>query len=136
MHSLRPKNTRYPEIRHIKIPDKLNNIKVFPMNALLAELPVTHLRPMASSSYVWSTWFYVVFILAVTITLGLCIKKLKIIKKLGGICCGGYRSGCRKRGSDGDEKDSSEDVSYCCVNLEKRTSSETNELKPTVKDQL
>lgn len=106
------------------------------MNALLAELLVTHLRPMASSSYVGSTWFYVVFILAVTITLGLCIKKLKIIKKLGGICCGGYRSGCRKRGSDGDEKDSSKDVSYCCVNLEKRTSSETNELKPTVKDQL
>lgn len=51
------------------------------MNALLVELPVTHLRPMASSSYVGSTWFYVVFILAVTITLGLCIKKLKIIKK-------------------------------------------------------
>lgn len=48
MHSLRPKNTRYPEIRQIKIPDKLNEIKVFPMNALLAELPVTHLRPMSS----------------------------------------------------------------------------------------
>lgn len=64
------------------------------MNALMAELPIINLQPMTSSPWVESPWFYVFLTLAVTITLGLCIKKRKTIKKWGGICCGGCWSGC------------------------------------------
>lgn len=53
------------------------------MNTLMAELPVINLQPMKSSSWVGSPWFYVCLTLAVTITIGLCIKKRKTIKKVG-----------------------------------------------------
>lgn len=45
-----PINLNYPDIGHIKIPDKLKDIKVFPMTTLMAELPVdSNLQPMESS---------------------------------------------------------------------------------------
>lgn len=72
--------------------------------------PITYLKPMESSSWVGSPWFFVVLTLVLTITLGLCMKKRKTIKKLGGICCGGCWSGCRKSDTDGDKKGSSKDV--------------------------
>lgn len=103
------------------------------MNAVMAELPVTNLQPMKSSSWVGSPWFYVCLTLAVTITIGLCIKKRKTIKKWGGICCSGCWTGCRKRGSDGDQKGSSKDTVFGCENPEKRTSGDIIELEPIPK---
>lgn len=35
-----PLNIKFPGIEHIKIPDKLKDVKDFPMNTLMAELPI------------------------------------------------------------------------------------------------
>lgn len=37
-----PLNIKFPGMGHIKIPDKLKDIKVFPMDTLMAELPVNN----------------------------------------------------------------------------------------------
>lgn len=42
---------------------------------------------------------------------------LVLLQTWGGVSCGGCCSGCRKRNSD--EKDSSNDTAFCCVNPEK-----------------
>lgn len=65
--------TRHPEISHITIPDKLRDVKVFPMNTLMAELSVTNLQPMKSSSWLRSFWFDVVLTLATVKLIGLYI---------------------------------------------------------------
>lgn len=124
-----PLNSKYPEIGYISIPDKLKDIKEFPLNTLMAELPVTQLQPMGSSNWVGSPWFYVSLALAVIFMLGICIKKRKTVRKMGSICCGGCWSRCRRRDGDGGEKDSSKGTSYCCVNPEMRTLKQTVELR-------
>lgn len=90
-------NIKFPGMGHIKIPDKLKDIKVFPMDTLMAELPINdELQPMESLPWVGSLWFYVFLILAIMIVFGICIMKRKTIKKLGYKCRGCW-SGCRKR---------------------------------------
>lgn len=57
-----PNNLKYPDIGHNKLPDKLIDIKVFPLYTLMAELPVnSNLQPMEFSTLVGSIWFYVFF---------------------------------------------------------------------------
>lgn len=42
-----PLNINFPGIKHIKIPDKLKDIKVFPIDTLMAELQINNnLQPM------------------------------------------------------------------------------------------
>lgn len=70
-----------------------------------------------------------VLTLVVIFTLGICIKKRKTLKKMGSFCCGGCWTRCRKRDSDGGERDSLTRTSYCCVNPEARTFNQTIELR-------
>lgn len=83
--------------------------------------------------WVGSFWFYVCLILVVIIMIGFCIKKCKIIKKWGGICCSGCWIGCWKRGSDGDKKGFFKDIVFCCENLEKRIFSDIIEFELILK---
>lgn len=123
-----PLNSKYPEIGHISIPDKLKDIKEFPLSALMAELLINNLRPMKFSSWMGSPWFYVCLILALAIVIGLCIKKGKTVRKLG-CCCGGCWTRCHGRPSDGGERDSPGSTSYSCVDPEARTSKQNIELR-------
>lgn len=124
-----PLSIKFPGMGHIKIPDKLKDIKVFPMDPLMAELPVNNeLQSMESLPWVGSLWFYVFLILAIIIVFGICSMKRKTIKKLGYKCRGCW-SGCRKRGGDGDEESSGRD-NLSGVNPDQRNSQETIEMRP------
>lgn len=114
-----PLNSKYPDIGCISIPDKVKDIKEFPMSTLLAVLPVTNLQPMKSSSWVGGPLYSACLTLAVATTIGLCVKKRKTVSKMGS-CCGGCWTCCHGRHSDGVERDSPESTSYCCVNPETR----------------
>lgn len=128
-----PLNIKFPGMAHIKIPDKLKDIKVFPMDTLMAELPLNNeVQPMESLPLVGSLWFYVFLILAMIIVFGICIMKRKTIKKLGYKCRGCW-SGCRKRGGDRDEESSGRNV-LSGVHPDQRNSQETIEMNPIVKD--
>lgn len=93
------------------------------MNSLMAEFPVINLKPMKSSFWMGSPWFYVCLTLAVAITIGFCVKKRKTVRKMGS-CCGGCWTRCHGRDSDGVERDSPGSTFYCCVN--------PNQLQPIV----
>lgn len=114
----KPLNSKYLEIGRIKIADKLRDIKEFNMSTLMAEISVTKLQPMRSSNWVENPWFYVGLILTVILTLGVCIKKRKTVRKISTIFCGGCWSRSCRRDGDGGEKDSFKGTSYCCVNPE------------------
>lgn len=70
------------------------------MNTTMAELSVnSNLRPMESSPWVGSLWFYVLLTFAVIITFGFSIMNRKTSKKVGYMCRGCW-SVCRRRGGD------------------------------------
>lgn len=56
---------------------------------------------------------------------------LDLLQSWGGVSCGGCCSGCKKRSSN--EKGSSNDTAFCCVNPEKCTSSDIIELNQSRK---
>lgn len=80
-------NQVYPEIIQIEVPKKLKDIKIFPMNALMAELPNLNLLPMKSvKAWIDTPWFYIIMTLVVILLFGYCIKQRRTIKMLGLKC--------------------------------------------------
>uniref|UniRef100_K1S455 Uncharacterized protein n=1 Tax=Magallana gigas TaxID=29159 RepID=K1S455_MAGGI len=116
----------------IKIPDKLKDIKVFPMDTIMAELPVDNeLQPMESllGWELGSLWFDVFLILAIMVIFGICIMKRKTIK----ISVPWLLVGCRKKGGDKDEESFGRN-NLSDVNPDQRNSQETIEKKSLVMD--
>lgn len=84
-------NQRFPQKTKYKIPPKLKNIKEFPIDTLLAELPEEQLVSMKTSPWVGSPWFYIT-IASMGFFLLILIGKLirnrdKVKKKLSKLGC-------------------------------------------------
>jgi hypothetical protein len=84
-------NQRFPQTTKYDIPPKLKNIKQFPMDTLLAELPEVRLISMKIPSWIESPWFYITIVSTSLVIMALIFKLMKnrekVKKKLSKLGC-------------------------------------------------